>query len=337
MKLLTVITLIIALSGQKSFSQDIKCPECKQLLDTTIAIMKSNAVNSQKVNWNHVSTEAYELSKNAKSPYELGHVFSYLFKSINDFHGAFFYGDSTFKWNHNEPLVNDSIQAQFFKGAKIKTGILEGRVGYLRIPSMSAFSKEDFNVKAQKLNDSLCYLLSKNIKGLIIDLRLDGGGAMHPMILGVEQLIKQGKIGSFYTKKKEDWFIKGNTFFVDTVSLANIAPKCNIDASNIPVVIITSSVTGSAAECFIIAFRGRPNTILLVTTTAGYVTVNNGFQINENAGINLSIGYSADRTGKMYKKAFNPDITMNSPDNFLIIENDKKIKSALNWLNPKIK
>jgi hypothetical protein len=32
-------------------------------------------------------------------------------------------------------------------------------------------------------------LLENNIKGLVIDLRLNGGGSISPMILGVEQLL----------------------------------------------------------------------------------------------------------------------------------------------------
>ena len=60
------------------------------------------------------------------------------------------------------------------KGAGIKTMILNNNIGYLRIPSMPVSSSEDFHKKAQKLNETLCSLLIKNIKGIILDLRLDG-------------------------------------------------------------------------------------------------------------------------------------------------------------------
>jgi C-terminal processing protease CtpA/Prc len=101
------------------------------------------------------------------------------------------------------------------RGAKRYNGP-DNNIGYLRIPSMPVSSKEDFYTKAQKLNDSLCTLLDKNIKGIILDLRLNGGGAMHPMILGLEQLLTQGYVGSFRVKKKEGWFIRDNVFYVDT-------------------------------------------------------------------------------------------------------------------------
>lgn len=210
--------------------------------------------------------------------------------------------------------------------------ILENNIGYLRIPSMPVSSHEDFYKKAQDLNDSLCSLLAMNIKGIILDLRLDGGGAMHPMILGVEQLLQQGNIGSFRTKKREDWFIKDNCFFVDTALISRISPKCTIDAEDIPVVMLISPATGSAAECFIIAFKGRKKTILLGSETAGFVTSNAGFPINDTAFMNLSIGYSADRYGKIYKEAIKPDLPFISPDSFNDIVNDEKVKAAENWL-----
>jgi len=229
-------------------------------------------------------------------------------------------------------VISDSISNEWKKGVSIKTKILENNIGYLRIPSMPVSSQEDFYTKAQNLNDSLCSLLVKNIKGIILDLRLNGGGAMHPMILGVKQLLAQGHVGSFQTKKKEDWFIKNNSFFVDTTLFSKITPTCNINAQNIPVVMLISPVTGSAAECFIISFKGRKKTVLLGSETAGYVTSNAGFPINDTAFMNLSIGYSADRYGKIYREAIKPDIPFKSPDNFNDIENDEKVKVAVNWL-----
>lgn len=193
--LFTKITLV---SGQSD--------EVKFLIDTSISIMKNNAVNSNSVNWDNLTKSVLTKAKDINSPYELGSVMRYLYKSINDFHGAFFYKDSMFQWRRNETKVSDSIMNEWKKGVQSITLVLDKNVGYLRIPSMPVATQEDFNTKAQKLNDSLCSLLKRKIKGIILDLRLNGGGAMHPMILGVEQLLTQGHVGSFQTKKKKIGF-----------------------------------------------------------------------------------------------------------------------------------
>lgn len=95
---------------------------------------------------------------------------------------------------------------------------------------------------------------------------------------------------------------------------------------------LISPHTASAAECFIIAFKGRPNTVLLGSKTAGYVTVNTGIPINDTAFMNLAVGYSADRNEKVYKEAIEPDIPFASADKFNDIANDEKVKAAIKWL-----
>jgi C-terminal processing protease CtpA/Prc len=103
-----------------------------------------------------------------------------------------------------------------------------------------------------------------------------------------------------------------------------------------PIVMLISPHTGSSAECLIIAFKGRNNTVLLGSKTAGYVTVNTGMPINNTAYINLAVGYSADRNEKIYKEAIEPDLPFTSVDKFNDIRNDEKVKAAIKWLNAKL-
>lgn len=311
--------------------------EVRFLIDTTISIMKNNAVNANSVDWKAITKNALEKAKDINNPYELGTTMRYLYQSVNDFHGAFFYRDSTFRWQKHTRIVSDSVMNEWKRGVKIETRILANKIGYLRVPSMPVANNDEFNTKAQKLNDSLCSLIGKNIKGIILDLRLNGGGAMHPMILGVEQLLTQGYVGSFQIKKKEDWLLKDNGFYVDNRLFSKINPKCVNNAQSMPIVMLISPHTGSAAECMIIAFKGRENIVLLGSKTAGYVTVNTGIPINDMAFMNLAVGYSADRNEKLYKEAIEPDIPFTSVDSFNDIENDEKVKAATKWLNGRIK
>lgn len=328
-KLIIILSIILF---TRINSVSAQSGEVKFLIDSSISIMKNNAVNANSVNWDTLTKNALTKAKEINNPYGLGPVMRYLYKSINDFHGTFFYKDSIFQWQREETKISDSIMNEWKKGVQSITRVLDKNIGYLRIPSMPVATQDDFNTKAQKLNDSLCSLLQKQVKGIILDLRLDGGGAMHPMILGVEQLLTQGYIGSFRGKKKQDWFIKNDGFFVDTSIHSKITPTCNINAREVPVVMLISPHTGSAAECFIIAFKGRKNTVLLGSKTAGYVTVNTGIPINDTAFMNLAVGYSADRNGKIYKDAIEPDIPFTAVDKFNDIENDEKVKAAIKWL-----
>jgi C-terminal processing protease CtpA/Prc len=306
--------------------------EVRFLIDTCITILKQRSVNAGQVNWNTIKKNALSKAAGITDANELGPVMRYIYGSVNDFHGAFFYKDSTFKVAHEQAPISDSIHKEWNKGVSIRTEMLNDNIGYLRIPYMSTSTREENNKKAQGLNDSLCSLLERNIKGIVVDLRLNGGGDMHLMILGVQQLLGNGHIGSFHDKNVEKWILKDNSFVADTSVIVKISPKCNSNAQNMPVVLLTSSATGSSGEFFIIAFKGRRKTILLGSETAGYVTVVAGLPVNDAAYMYVSVGYGADRNEKIYRTAIKPDILFTSPDKFNDIKNDKKVIAAENWL-----
>lgn len=329
MKFKLLLLLSLVLQSHLLFAQS---KEVKFLIDTTVLIMKNNAVNAGNVNWDMLKNGALIKAANVNNPYELGPTMRYLYQSINDFHGAFFYRDSIFRWTPVRPATSDSIRNEWTKGVKNKTELLDNNIGYLRIPSMPGGSKKEYDTKAQSLNDSLCFLLTKGVKGIILDLRLNGGGAMFPMILGLQQLLSQGQVGAFQVKKTENWILKDNSFFIDTSILSSIIPTCNINAQSIPIVMLIGSATGSSGEFLIIAFKDRTNTILLGDKTAGYVTVNTGIQINNTAFMNLAVGYGLDKRGKAYTEAIEPDILFSSVDKFNNIKNDEKVKAAVKWL-----
>lgn len=327
-----LLILFLTLSISSAFSQSFKNPEVKLLIDSTISIMKNNAVNAGKVDWAAIQKQAYEGSINLNSPYELGNVMRSIYKSIDDFHGKFFYRDSSFYWAGSKTVIPESVKQEWTKGAHIKTAVLSSNLAYLRVPSMSGGGRADFDKKAQDLNDSLCAILNRRPKGIILDLRLDGGGAMFPMILGLKQLLGEGKVGSFRGRQSKDWHIKNNTFLVDTLLLTAITPKCTVNATALPCVLLVGPGTGSSGEFLTMTFKTRKKTTLIGTETAGYITSVAGFDTGNYGYIYLSVGYGADRNGRLYTSAIVPDMVIAADDGFNDLANDKKVQAAIKWL-----
>ena len=324
--LLTVSTLFVAnVFGQSK--------EVKFLIDTSIAIMKNNAVNRDHVDWKKIEQNVYSQIATKENAYQLGPAFRMLFKSINDFHGAFSCWDSTYSWQRPEPEYSDSIKKEWQKGVSLQTFTLQDNIGYLRVPYISFEKRNELDKRSQSLNDSLCALLDKNVIGIILDLRLNSGGAMYPMMLGLEQLLHEGKIGSF--TDNVNWILKDNGFYLDTAILTSITPKCAIPDKQIPVAILIGPATGSSGEFLAIAFKKRENTIFIGTETAGYVTATEGFEIREWVSLLLSTGYGRDRTGQIYDQPLSPDIYIKEPDSFNDLKKDAKVLAAMDWIKAK--
>ena len=103
--------------------------EVKFLIDTTITIMKQHAVNRATVNWDKLRTNALAQAAGINDPYRLGPVIRYLYQSIDDFHGRFFYKDSMFQWQQTQPVFSDSMMNEWKKGVTVRADILENSIG----------------------------------------------------------------------------------------------------------------------------------------------------------------------------------------------------------------
>jgi C-terminal processing protease CtpA/Prc len=294
--------------------------------------MKSNAINRSKLNWEKTRASALEQAADKQNAYQLGPIFRMLFESLNDFHGAFYYRDSAFRWTRNQPEISDSIKNEYLKGVFIQTDILQDNIGYLRVPAMTITERDELDKKSQGLNDSLCALLDKNVKGIVLDLRLNGGGAMFPMMLGLEQLLHNGKIGSFESKTHENWILRDNNFYLDSINLTTITPKCTIRDKDIPVAVLIGPGTVSSGEFLAISFKKRKNTVFIGSNTAGYVTSTVGFEIGEAVTLLLATGYGRDREGQIYEHPLSPDIYLKEPGSFNDIKNDKIVLAAIKWI-----
>ncbi|MFI5153974.1 MAG: S41 family peptidase [Chitinophagales bacterium] len=93
--------------------------------------------------------------------------------------------------------------------------------------------------------------------------------------------------------------------------------------------------TGSSGEFLAIAFKKRKNTVFIGSNTAGYITSTKGFKINDAVTLLLSTGYGKDREGQVYEDALSPDISIQAPDSFNDVKNDKKVLVATDWIKTK--
>ena len=200
------------------------------------------------------------------------------------------------------------------KNLKYPSGeILAGNIGFLNIPRFPARDSLLSVKYATKSQDFIRKFYQEGVDKWIIDLRENPGGNMWPMIVGLESLLGKNKLGSFYKvadSSVTEWYCtngEGLTQSKDTtISYVKIESQ-DIDLSNQKVIVLTGENTASSGEAVAVAFKGRPNTLLIGGRTAGYSTGNDLFNLSNGAILVITTSVYMDRKGNRYENGVNPD------------------------------
>jgi carboxyl-terminal processing protease len=308
----------------------------KLVLDSSITLLQQYSLHKKIVNWDALRKVTFQKAAKAKTWNDLGPAATYMFEAVNDHHGWLSVGDSDFRWTAKATLkFSEAVKNEIAKGNRIVKRMLPGNIGYLRVPGMM-LDTSMYNKKAQQLADSLCALQQMGADKYIIDLRLNAGGTVFPMIAGISALLGNGKfVGNARADGKIENMsvLEEGKFYSYDGGNAKAVINCKQINFKTPVVILTSNLTGSAGEGVAVAFKGRKNTRFIGEPTAGFTTANNGHWIIEGkAGIVIAEAVLVDRSGKIYSIDVRPDEVIWGGDNFDDYMQDKKILAALKWL-----
>ena len=159
----------------------------------------------------------------------------------------------------------------------------QNKFGYLKIDSFYT-NEESFNGYGVS-NDvarTIYKLQKQNAKGLIIDLRFNGGGAMSEASELLGMFINRGPVS--INRYKDDYI------FTIRDAKGGVAYKG-------PIVIIVNQFSASASEFFSSGMQDYNNAIIIGSPTHGKATVQNIFPLSETE----SYGFAKLTIGKFYR------------------------------------
>ena len=306
-------------------------------IDSALNIMQHRSLFASPLNWDVIRDSTHKIAANANSYVEAAPAIQFAFNLLQDKHGWLELNGVQY-FNPFVKRDNSRINEQTLKAivrAPIKSRILEKGYAYLSIPFTNGQTREKMNAFAQQVQDSLCKVVNPNTKGLVIDLRLNGGGNVFPMIIGIVNVLGDGSYTESVNslgEKEGELVIKGQQITLLDTIVVKLQKNCG-DLTSLPVVVLTGPATGSSGEQLAIILSIRKNTILLGEPTAGYTTGNNGFLLpGTDNGIVIGESYTRDKNGNVYLGEVRPAITITGGDNFMDLLQDKKIQAALQWL-----
>jgi len=328
-KLLFFLTFFSLLASANAQPDSVR-----RFVDSALNLMQQHSMYSQKLNWKTIRDSTAKLAAGVQTYSETLPALQYAFNSLGDKHGWLVIDDKEYRNTSLQPKVNrtsQNIMEAVTKGGKIYKGTVEGKYAYLSLPFFGKQDTSSMNDFAQRLQDSLCSVVTPQTKGVILDLRLNPGGNSFPMIMGVSNLYgkqPKRKEGKGYSG---DWDIQNNELRLSETFYVRLQRTCG-DLSNLPVAVLVGPQTGSSGEFIAIAFSTRRKTILIGEETAGYTTGNQGYYLpGINNAIVLAESAAVDRSGKEYPNGIKPSIEVKG-DDFFHRENDPKVRAAVQWL-----
>ncbi len=182
-------------------------------------------------------------------------------------------------------LIRDEIPIQSVKSISLAPGY-----GYVRLSNFTGTTTNELEQALGNLENS-----DVPLKGLILDLRNNGGGLLNQSIKVADLFLDEGNILSIKGRNK-----KNTKVFKASVSSI---------ARNYPLVVLINGGSASASEIVAGALQDHKRALILGTTSFGKGSVQTVETLRDGAGLKLTIArYYTPNDRSIQAKGIQPDI-----------------------------
>lgn len=200
----------------------------------------------------------------------------------------------------------------------VASKMLDNNIGYIQIDGFEDGVAKKFEEEYNKLKQN-------NLKGLIIDLRSNGGGVVD----------EATDIADLFTQKDKEILITEDKNGKEKITKA----KREKIISDIPLVILTNEGTASASEILAGALRDNYNAKLVGKNTYGKGVIQTVYKLTDGSGLKITTEqYYTPKHNKIHKVGLAPDVevdlTKDEKGNYQTDEkNDAQLLKAIEILN----
>ena len=169
----------------------------------------------------------------------------------------------------------------------VRSEVLDGNLGYIRISAFEEKTADDFK---EHLRD----MEVKGVKGLILDLRDNGGGLVQSSVDVADMLLNEGIVS--YTEDRQ-----GNKSYY----------KTNAGATDLPYVVLVNGGTASSSEILTAAIKDRKGGKIVGTTTYGKGIIQSIEKLTNGDAVKLTVmQYFSPDGNIIHKVGITPDIVV---------------------------
>jgi C-terminal processing protease CtpA/Prc len=288
--------------------------DVRAYVDAAVDTLRRVSRHGNSVDWNRLRDSMYILARGARQVRDVYPVIDWFINRVD---------------NHS------FLQSNRFG---LRDAQLDQRVAYVRVPFWGPPTMEP------TLADTLQNMIRRNDEAgacrWIVDLRMNGGGNMWPMLAGIGPLLGDTLIGGTVSPRgRASWIYRdGAATFIHEDGRAETFVRTTNPAVSVrtrlpAVAVLIDAGTGSSGEAVAIAFKGRPNTRFFGSPTAGASTSNQGYRLPDGRNMVLTVGTMVDRNGRTYGMPVPPDEFVRTPlQGPSMLRGDPVIAAALQWL-----
>ena len=184
-------------------------------------------------------------------------------------------------------MIRDDIPIVSVKDLNLRPGY-----SYIRLSQFTGSTSEELEEKLKKIESG-----NAPIKGLILDLRNNGGGLLNSAIEVSDLFLEEGKILSIRGRNK-----KSTKEYIATP---------NSVVRNYPMVVLINGATASASEIVAGALQDQNRALILGTPSFGKGSVQTVETLRDGSGLKLTIARYYTPSGRSIQaKGIEPDIVL---------------------------
>ena len=286
--------------------------------------LKLHSLVHDSLNIAELRKTALKIAGPAKKYSDCYLAIEYLIESLRqygDYHSFFMKADALINWQTNGSEVK-----------KIRYPVYRviNDCGYIQVPGFHGGNQKSILAFADSMQYAIKTLASSNIKGWIIDLRLNDGGNQAPMIAGLGPLFSSEKLGSLFdiNDHPESWYYKDGRYWMDGDTGWLVSNPTTLK-TRLPIAVLTSNQVGSSGEIVTISFISNANTRSFGQPTMGLTTGNGNFDLKDGSRMFIASTIMADRNGKKYTGSIVPDVQI---DKMIVDKVDMHLSAAIDWI-----
>ena len=322
-------------------AQDSLSDSTRAVLDSVYTLIHEHSLYRDEADWPAIETAFRAGVDTARTVDRAVASFRDVFESLDDVHSAIFYSGQRIGY-YRGPIQSNlrdvpALVALASEQSNTPIGqILPGGVGYVLVPSYVTSDQLAIDAASATLRDVVCDLAPDATSGWIVDLRLNEGGNVYPMLSGLGDLLGDGvavrSVGADGSAQME-WSIREGVLHLGDYQAATVERRCPEASAGGPIGVLVGPATLSSGQLTAVAFAGWERARLFGDRTAdGYSTANQWYQVTPELALNLSVSYFADRSGFVHEGVVLPDEEV--PCEWVLDEPkyDPVVRRAMRWI-----